>query len=49
MAGKPEQAVKQLEVILAVPYNVSRAWLKIDPHIAAIRTHPAFVSLVNGS
>jgi eukaryotic-like serine/threonine-protein kinase len=49
MAGQPEKAVEHLEVVLAHPWPVSRAWLKIDPHFAPIRSHPAFVQLVSGS
>ncbi|HEY7614776.1 MAG TPA: protein kinase [Gemmatimonadales bacterium] len=49
MAGQPEKAVEHLEVVLANPWPVSRAWLKIDPHYAPIRNHPAFVRLVSGS
>ena len=48
MAGQPEKAVERLEVVLAHPWPVSRAWLKIDPHFAPIRNHPAFVRLVSG-
>jgi tetratricopeptide (TPR) repeat protein len=49
MAGQPEKAVERLEVVLALPSAVSRAWLKIDPHFAPIRNHPAFVRLVSGT
>jgi tetratricopeptide (TPR) repeat protein len=49
MAGQPEKAVEHLEVVLAHPWHVSRAWLKVDPHFAPIRNHPAFVRLVSGS
>jgi hypothetical protein len=46
MAGQPEKAVERLEVVLAHPSPVSRASLRIDPHFAPIRNHPAFVRLV---
>jgi len=49
MAGQPEKAVERLEVVLAHPGAVSRAWLRIDPHFAPIRNHPAFVRLVTGA
>jgi TolB-like protein/Flp pilus assembly protein TadD len=49
MAGQPEKAVERLEVMLEQPHAVSRAWLRIDPHFAPIRNHPAFVRLVRGS
>ncbi len=49
MAGQPEKAVEHLKVVLANPWPVSRAWLKIDPHFAPIRNHPAFVRLVSGA
>ncbi len=46
MAGQPEKAVEQLETILAHPSHISRACLRIDPHFAPIRSHPAFMRLV---
>jgi tetratricopeptide (TPR) repeat protein len=49
MAGQPERAVERLEVVLAHPWYISRAWLKIDPHYAPIRNHPAFLRLVSGA
>jgi serine/threonine-protein kinase len=49
MAGQPEKAVEHLAVVLAHPSPISRAWLRIDPHFAPIRNHPAFVRLVSGS
>ena len=49
MAEQPDKAVERLEVVLANPGAMSRAWLRIDPHFAPIRNHPAFVRLVSGS
>jgi tetratricopeptide (TPR) repeat protein len=46
MAGKPAQAVERLEVVLAHPSILSRDRLRIDPHFAALRGHPAFRRLV---
>jgi hypothetical protein len=46
MAGKPAQAVEQLEVTLAHPSLLSRDRLRIDPHSAALRGHPDFRRLV---
>jgi tetratricopeptide (TPR) repeat protein len=48
MAGKPEKAVERLDVVLAKPWYISRDWLRIDPHYAPIRTHPAFARLLAG-
>jgi hypothetical protein len=46
MAGKPAQAVERLEVVLAQPSLLSRDRVRIDPHFAALRGHPAFRRLV---
>jgi serine/threonine-protein kinase len=46
MAGKPAQAVKRLEVVLAHPSLLSRDRLRIDPHFAALRERPEFRRLV---
>ncbi len=48
MAGEPEKAVERLEVVLGNPWYISRDWLRLDPHYAPIRTHPAFVRLLAG-
>jgi hypothetical protein len=48
MAGKPAQAVERLEVVVTMPSSLSRDRLRIDPHFAALRTHPEFRKLVEG-
>jgi serine/threonine-protein kinase len=46
MAGEPEKAVERLEVLLAGPSIISRDRLRIDPHYAPLRDHPAFKRLL---
>lgn len=45
LVGEPEQAIDQLERLLAVPYHVSPAWLTIDPTFDPVRSHPRFQKL----
>jgi TolB-like protein/Flp pilus assembly protein TadD len=46
MAGEPEKAVERLEVLLAGPSIISRDRLRVDPHYAPLRDHPAFTRLL---
>lgn len=46
IAGRPEKAVERLEVLLAGPSIISRDRLRIDPHYAPLRDHPAFKRLL---
>jgi tetratricopeptide (TPR) repeat protein len=46
MAGRPAQAVERLKVVVTEPSALSRARLRIDPHVAALRDHPDFRRLV---
>jgi tetratricopeptide (TPR) repeat protein len=46
LVGEPEKALDQLELVLKVPYYVSRDWIKIDPNFAPLRDHPRFKRLV---
>ena len=38
-----------LEKLLARPYFVTRAWLRIDPSFAPLRGYPRFQKLVVGA
>ena len=40
--GQPDKAVDQLEKLMAVPYFVTPAWLRIDPEFAPLQGNPRF-------
>jgi tetratricopeptide (TPR) repeat protein len=46
--GAPEEAIKRLRHLLAIPAGVSITRLKIDPVWDPIRSHPAFQQLLSG-
>jgi len=46
MVGEPEKAIDLLERLLAMPYYLSPAWLRIDPTVDPLRKHPRFQRLV---
>jgi tetratricopeptide (TPR) repeat protein len=48
LTGRQEQAVAALEQLLAKPYYVTKAWLKVDPTFDALRDNPAFQKLIAG-
>jgi TolB-like protein/tetratricopeptide (TPR) repeat protein len=45
-AGERAQAIAELDTLLAKPYFVSRAWLRLDPEWAPLRDDPAFQRLL---
>ncbi|MFN8666334.1 MAG: protein kinase [Gemmatimonadaceae bacterium] len=49
LAGKRGQAMDALEVILARPYPISRAWLRIDPTWQPLKGDPRFEKLTAAS
>ena len=46
LAGQPDQALDRLERMVDEPGIRTRASLKIDPNLAALRTNPRFIRLV---
>ena len=45
LTGEPDQAVQVLEGLLARPFYVSRAWLRMDPAFRPLQGHPGFEAL----
>jgi eukaryotic-like serine/threonine-protein kinase len=46
LVGEPEKALDKLEPLLRIPYDVSPAWLAIDPNFNPLRKNPRFQKLV---
>jgi serine/threonine-protein kinase len=49
LAGRNEEALDLLEPLLAMPYTLRPAWLRIDPMFEPLRGHPRFRKLVEGT
>ena len=46
MVGEPVKAIEQYEILLRVPYYVSPGYLRADPSIEPLRSHPRFQRLL---
>ncbi|HEV8597805.1 MAG TPA: protein kinase [Gemmatimonadales bacterium] len=46
MVGEPVKAIDQLEGLLRVPYLISPGWLRADPSLDPLRSHPRFQRLL---
>jgi hypothetical protein len=49
LAGEPEQALEQLEVLLKIPYYLSPGWLRIDPAFDPLRRNPRFQKMAEAT
>jgi serine/threonine-protein kinase len=48
-AGAYEKALDHLEILVKQNYQVTPAWLRIDPSFDLIRNHPRFQAIVNSA
>jgi TolB-like protein/tetratricopeptide (TPR) repeat protein len=48
LAGREEEALDLLKPLLAMPYTLTPAWIRIDPMFEPVRDHPRFRKLVEG-
>ena len=49
LAGRKEEALDLLEPLLAMPYTLTPAWIRLDPMFEPVRDHPRFRKLVEGT
>jgi len=49
LVAEPEHALDRLKPLLATPYFLSPAWLRIDPTFAPFKENPRFERLVAGT
>ncbi|HKI96055.1 MAG TPA: protein kinase [Gemmatimonadales bacterium] len=48
LAGKPDLAIAQLELLVTLPYHVTGRWLSVDPDFTSLKGNPRFRRLVAG-
>lgn len=46
LVNEPVKAIEQLEALLRVPYLISPGWLRADPSLESLRSHPRFQRLL---
>ena len=46
LVGEPVKAIEQLDSLLRVPYYISAGWLRADPSLEPLRSHPRFQRLL---
>ena len=46
LVGEPVKAIEQLDSLVRVPYYVSPGWLRADPVLEPLRSHPRFQRLL---
>ena len=46
LLNEPEKALDRLEPLLRMPYDLSPAWLRIDPMFAPLKGNPRFERLI---
>ncbi len=46
IVGEQEKVLDQLEVLLGMTYYISPGWLRADPSLASLRSHPRFQRLL---
>ena len=46
MVGEQDKAIDEIEGLLGVPYDLSKAWLRIDPNFAPLKGNSRFDRLI---